>query len=314
MVENSSFSAKSIIAKIKKTPKIAALLIIFAIILAIATTFGVIVYLNKESYGAPIAVICGFLSIVFFVIGIIKLLSSKSKLKGINLDRVEEEVKTDIISFFKEKTFFTTNHILSNYHKPFIIKYLDIIWMYRVDKFNKSGSVIGSDLIIHLVNGRKLNTVYSSDFVDIIKRHNSNIFDSYSIENKKMYKEIVNNYKKFKQNEVVVKPEVETTPPPEEVSTEVPDITPTIKEPTQMIEIDPLYNIPGMVYNSNETKATTNDFLMMNEKVVENTVVPPVVPSTTPPQINNQQMPPQPQNINNESYDVNQIKNPFINN
>ena len=292
-----------IISKIEKAPKKAKLLIALGDVFVLLTVLGVFLHFNNVDYGMILIIVGMIFGFLFLSYGLIKLMICKKRTRGISIKKVKEELG-NCTSFLNEKTMFTDDYLISSYNYPLVIKYIDIVWVYKKDIKGKDGSVTKSELIIHLVDGRKVKTAYSSEFIDIIKKHNSNIFDTYTKENKKAYKEIVSNYKKFKKTEVVEKKKEE---PKEEVKVEVTTEVPTGPQPQQMLDIDPLYNLPGMVYNKEETRATTNDFLMMNSKVEEQTEVKPIEQQM-------QEQPTIPQQVNNGSYDVNNIKNPFINN
>ena len=303
MEEKKITSVINIINKIEKVPKMAKLFIAIGDVFVLLTVLGVFLYLNDKDYGMFLIIIGMILAFLFLAYGLFQLFVYKRRTKGVNVDKAKEELD-NCTSFLNEQTLFTDNYILSTYGYPLVIKYIDIVWIYKKDIKGKDGNVSKSELVIHLVDGRKVKLPYSSDFIDIIKKYNSNTFDTYSKEHKKAYKEIVSNYKKFKKTEVVEKKKEE---PKEEIKVEVTTEVPTGPQPKQMLDIDPLYNLPGMVYNKEETQASTKDFLMMNSKVEEQTEVKPIEEQRVEPPTN-------PQQVNNGNYDVNNIKNPFVNN
>ena len=304
MEEKNITSVINIINKIEKVPKMAKMFIAIGDVFVLLTVLGVFLYFNDNDFGMFLIIMGMILAFLFLTYGLLQLFIYKRRTKGVNVNKAKEELN-NCSSFLNEQTIFTDNYIISSYKFPLVIKYIDIVWIYKKDIKGKDGSITKSELVIHLVDGRKFKLAYSSEFVEIIKKHNSNTFDIYSKENKKAYKEIVSNYKKFKKTEVVEK---KKEVPKEEVKVEVEATTevPTGPQPKQMLDIDPLYNLPGMVYNKEETQASTKDFLMMNSKAVEQTEVKPI-------EEQRQELPTSPQQVNNDNYDVNNIKNPFIN-
>ena len=179
---------KRIVSKMEKAPKIAIFWFALGLIFVAISSVGIFLYLKNNDIGLPIIVIGEIIAFSLIIIGAIQRMSYKHKLSGISIKKVKEDLNNNYVSFSKEESYFTNNYILSDYYKTFIIKYIDIAWVYKEDKKGKDGTVTGTDLVINLVNGRKEKLPYLNEFEEIIKNHNSNILYSYSIDNKKAYK------------------------------------------------------------------------------------------------------------------------------
>lgn len=389
-MEEKRVNADEVISQLKKLPKMAFLCLVFGIIFLIVGIVGIVISLSGDFLGFAL-ILTGFMfSLLFFGIVIGKVLKSKSKLKNINEFELKSELNGGCVSFDKQKTYFTQNYVISNYYYAFAIKYSDIVWIYRQDKRSQNGINLGADLMICLVNGKKEYTTYSDEFCDEIKKRNNDVFEGFTIENKKAYKEAVKNYKssgsskKAVPSENMVSPNELQVGVTKTVETESDPVTvlPQFGEeqnnqPKDMFDIDPLYKIPGMSNDNSDTTPSTSNFLLFNEgenqaqnnynilnqnnditsisneqvmnnnvqvqpdnnsmfvptnnnQVVEGQGVPVqgainhdvvnneqasssiFVPTANHVSQQNEQGQATPE-IKNESYDVNQIKNPFIN-
>ena len=386
-MEEEKVNADEIIAKLKIIPKTAKFCLIFGIIFLIMGVVGIVMSLSEEPMGF-VFIFCGFgFALLFFGIVFAKVLKSKNRLKNINEFELKNELNGGCVSFDKIKTYFTQNYMISNYYYAFVIKYTDIVWIYKLDKKTQNGTTIASDLMICLANGKKESTIYLEELCDEIEKRNNNVFEGFTSENKKAYNEAVKNYKesgtinKAIQSENMVSPDelqIGVTKTIEQESEPV-IVLPMFGEeentqPKDMFAIDPLYSIPGMNSGNGDTDSSTKSFLLTNEdennqiqdsnilnqnisntfvtnqeitsnnQVTEGTIITGDIQQqvvfnqqvnqevTNNVEINNSEQPSEsmfipttkPMNqqetqqpienaIKNESYDVNQIRNPFIN-
>lgn len=278
-----------IIAKIKKLPKTAMICLVFGIIFAVGAIVGVIMMISGDDLGFVLIMAGVLFALMFFGIVLAKFLKSKSRLKNVNFYELKSEIAKDCKTYDNIKTYFTQNYMISNYYYAFVVRYSDIVWIYKHDKVNQNGTVVGEDLMICLANGRKEYTIYSELFCDEIELHNPNVFEGHSSENKKAYKEIVKNNKNKNKNKEGSAPapvptevtnnnnmlspsELETgvasseegSEPviPEEPKLDLGISNMTVDTQKDMFDIDPLYKIPGMEKDNSDTKPTTTDFLM----------------------------------------------------
>lgn len=180
--------ADVVIESLNKSGSTSNMLFIFAGLFLI----GALIFYIADKEMVVISVVCIILAVVFVLMCFSKKLIGKKNLKNINLDEIRSDALKECISFENVKTFFTPNYIISNYYHPFAIKYSDVVWIYPMDKI-VNGIKVGSDLYVCLINNKKQYLPNKSEFIDIIKEHNSNVIVGYSFENKKQYKEIIKN-------------------------------------------------------------------------------------------------------------------------
>ena len=190
-----SFNPDEIIAKLKKPPKMAVVCFVFAGICLLGTVIGLVAMLLGADMGV-IGLITGIpFGLMFLVIALIKILKSKKALKNVNFDVIRSELMNGVMTY-NNTVFFTQNYVLSNYYTSFVISYMDIVWMYQIDKY-ANGVYCGADLALCLVTGKKETLPFSNQFVDVIREHNPVVLIGSTSEYKKVYKRKVEEYKRY---------------------------------------------------------------------------------------------------------------------
>ena len=193
---NNSLYVDEILTDLKKLPKTAKIVLVFGIAFAIMFLVGLIfAFTNTDEMMAFVFILCGSIfSLMFFGILLGKKIKSNKRMKNIDLNQLRNELMQGVVEFEGTKTYFTNNYMLSNYYYTFVIKYSDIAWVYKHDKTNQYGTVLGSDLMICLKNKKKEYTTFGEAFIEEILRHNPNVLVGYSFENKKIYKNMCKDY------------------------------------------------------------------------------------------------------------------------
>ena len=265
---NNSLYVDEILIDLKKLPKTAKIVLVFGIAFAIMFLVGLIfAFTNTDEMMAFVFILCGSIfSLMFFGILLGKKIKSNKRMKNIDLNQLRNELMQGVVEFEGTKTYFTNNYMLSNYYYTFVIKYSDIAWVYKHDKTNQYGTVLGSDLMICLKNKKKEYTTFGEAFIEEILRHNPNVLVGYSFENKKIYKNICKDYKAgnvavsdtVARNIEVVQSNLVAPPPP--VPQPEPMINPVPSEPDfNKINNDVMPMPQGMHNTIQETNNITND-------------------------------------------------------
>lgn len=291
-MQNTLINPDEILANLKKLPKTAMICLVFGGIMLALALGGLVVAINGEDLGWIFVIVGGIFALMFFVIILAKKIKSSRKLKSVDLKDVRSELLIGCNSYNKAKTYFTDSYMLSNYYYSFVVKYSDIAWIYKFEKRAQNGMKVGNDLVIRLKNGKKEYTTYDDNFCEEIEKRNKDVFEGYSIENNKRYKELVKEYKKNSanlQNNISTNQNSSTNMVnPNELQAGQPsnDVheVPSIPEPAPVIaknmsEIDPIYSMPGMVNNVEnstptvEEKSNINFFspseINMNPEIIE---------------------------------------------
>ena len=190
-----NYNPDDIILRLKKPPKMAIVCLVFGILFAILGIVGIVMAIMGEAMAIAF-IFCGFpFAIMFFVIYFAKILISKNALKNVNFDIIRQELMNGCMAY-NNSVFFTQNYLIGNHYTAFVTSYMDIVWIYQIDKY-ANGIYCGADLSINLVTGKKVAIPYSNQFVDEIRRHNPVVLVGVSHENKKEYKRKVEDYKKY---------------------------------------------------------------------------------------------------------------------
>ena len=190
-----NYNPDDVIARLKKPPKMATFCLIFGILMFILAIVGVVMMITGSDL-AFVLIMCGVpFGIMFVIIYIVKIIKSKNALKNVNFDIVRQELMGGCMAY-NNSVFFTQNYLIANHYTAFVTSYMDIIWVYQVDKY-ANGIYCGADLSINLVTGKKVAIPYSTQFVDEIRKHNPVVLVGVSHENKKEYRRKVDEYKKY---------------------------------------------------------------------------------------------------------------------
>ena len=311
-----------ILDKMKKLPRTAIWCMVFGAIMAAGALISVIVALSGEELWWVLAIVFGIFAVMFFLIVWIKKIKSAKKMKNINMQELRNEIVSGCVSFDKAKTYFTQNYMLSNHYYSFVIKYSDIVWIYRHEKRTQNGVAIGADLMICLINGSMEYTIYSDEFCEEIVKHNPNVFESFSFENRKRYKEIVKEYKNNKNAPVPVNSNSMVSPSnldSGQRNVEFHEVSAPQNEtvlPKDMSEIDPLYSIPGtegMPTGSTKDVDSSFSFIDANDIINDNKVdLMAGVPQNVQTPVNAAFNTNEPLNISQES--INENDNSIMNN
>ena len=270
-----------ILDKMKKLPRTAMWCIIFGAIMGAGALISIVVALTGEELWWVLAIVFGIFAAMFFVIVWLKKIKSSKKMKNINMQELRSEIVQGCVSFDKCKTYFTQNYMLSNHYYSFVIKYSDIVWIYRHEKTTQNGVRVGADLMICLINGSKEYTIYNDAFCEEIVKHNPNVFESFSFENKKRYKDAVKAYKNNLNNPTPINNNSMVSPNNLNSGKEsidfheasAPQTEPVV--PKDMSEIDPLYTIPGMEgmpHGSTKDTDSSFSFIGTNDIITDNKV------------------------------------------
>ena len=85
--------------------------------------------------------------------------------------------------------------MISNFYNVFAIKYSDILWMYKTERYNQYLMPMATYLVLRLKNGKKEYTDFNIEFCNEIKKHYPYILEDFSLENRRKYKEVVKQLK-----------------------------------------------------------------------------------------------------------------------
>ena len=190
-----NYNPDDIITRIKKPPKMAIVCLVFAILFLILGIVGLVMAIMEEAMAIAF-IFCGFpFALMFLVIFIVKIIKSKNALKNVNFDVIRQELMNGCMAY-NNSVFFTQNYLIGNHYTAFVTSYMDIVWIFQIDKY-ANGIYCGADLSINLVTGKKVAIPYSNQFVEEIRRHNPIVLVGVSHENKKEYKRKVEEFKKY---------------------------------------------------------------------------------------------------------------------
>ena len=190
-----NYNPEDIILRLKKPPKMAFVCLISAIVMFVLAIVGIIMMIIGNDLGF-VLIFCGIpFGLLFIGLYIAKIIKSKNALKNVNFDIVRAELMGGCMAY-NNSVFFTQNYLIANHYTAFVTSYMDIIWIYQVDKY-ANGVYCGADLSINLVTGKKGAIPYSNQFVDEIRKHNPVVLVGVSNENKNMYRQKVDEYKKY---------------------------------------------------------------------------------------------------------------------
>ena len=190
-----NYNPEDIILRLKKPPKMAFVCLISAIVMFVLAIVGIIMMIIGNDLGF-VLIFCGIpFGLLFIGLYVVKIIKSKNALKNVNFDIVRAELMGGCMAY-NNSVFFTQNYLIANHYTAFVTSYMDIIWIYQVDKY-ANGVYCGADLSINLVTGKKGAIPYSNQFVDEIRKHNPVVLVGVSNENKNMYRQKVDEYKKY---------------------------------------------------------------------------------------------------------------------
>ena len=190
-----NYNPEDIILRLKKPPKMAFVCLISAIVMFVLAIVGIIMMIIGNDLGF-VFIFCGIpFGLLFIGLYVVKIIKSKNALKNVNFDIVRAELMGGCMAY-NNSVFFTQNYLIANHYTAFVTSYMDIIWIYQVDKY-ANGVYCGADLSINLVTGKKGAIPYSNQFVDEIRKHNPVVLVGVSNENKNMYRQKVDEYKKY---------------------------------------------------------------------------------------------------------------------
>ena len=180
-------SGDAIIESLNKVSSTTSLLFIFAGLFLIAAL--VFYIADKDMF--VVSIVCVFGAVIMGIMAFSKRIIGKNNLKKVDLDDVKKDINDGFVEC--DGTIMAKKYIISNHYHAFIIKYTDIAWIYPVEKYNQNGGLMGVDLGIFLINGKKEYVPYNEEISDIIVQGNPNVLVGKTSENKKKYKEIKKN-------------------------------------------------------------------------------------------------------------------------
>lgn len=180
-----------IIKKVTTTPFTAKFAFCIFILSFIGFLVGLFSVMTDIKLAIVLLIICGILSITFFLIYFFQKKGLKKKLKEIDIEDVKKELNEKVTHDDWNTTYFTEHYMLSNYSTTFIIKYTDILWVHDRDYVDASLNFVHHDIAIHLKNGKTEIVINHKDFIDEIVKHNNKVLVGKTKENKQKYKELL---------------------------------------------------------------------------------------------------------------------------